>query len=102
MIPWYLLALVGALLCLGLVDWRYKLALFHDWRRTLLTVLIAVGLFVVWDALGIYSGIFFYGGSPLVLPARLFPQFPIEEIFFLTLLTYSTLIAYRAMTRRAP
>jgi len=98
--PWYLLGLLVALFCLGLIDRRYKLAYFTDRRRTLLTVLIVVGLFTIWDALGIYFGIFFYGGSSLVLPVRLFAQFPIEEIFFLTLLTYSTLLAWRYFHRK--
>lgn len=98
--PWYLLGLLVALFFLGMIDRRYKLAFFGDRRRTLLTVLIVVGLFIIWDALGIYLGIFFYGGSTFVLPIRLFAQFPIEEIFFLTLLTYSTLIVWRYFMRK--
>lgn len=95
MIPWYLIGLVITLFCLGLIDWRYKLALFHDRWRTLGTLFVAVGLFSIWDIVGIRLGIFFHGGSDLTLPLRLFPEFPLEELFFLTLLTYSSLIAYR-------
>lgn len=100
MIPWYLIGLIIALGCLSLIDWRYKLAFFYDKRRTLLTLGAAVFLFSLWDIFGIRLGIFFHGGSDLTLPLRLFPEFPIEEIFFLTLLTYTTLLAYRFFSRR--
>jgi len=99
MIPWYLIGLCAAILCLGLIDWRYKLAFFHDAKRTGLTLAVAIGLFIVWDILGIRLGIFFSGPSSLVLPFRLAPEFPVEEIFFLFLLTYVTLIVYRFLTR---
>ncbi len=95
MIPWYLIALIVSIGCLGLIDWRYKLAFFHDRRRTIVTILVAIGLFSIWDILGIRLGIFFHGGSDLTLPIRLFPEFPLEELFFLALLTYSSLIIYR-------
>ena len=95
MIPWYLIALIVSIGCLGLIDWRYKLAFFHDRRRTIVAILVAVGLFSIWDILGIRLGIFFHGGSDLTLPIRLFPEFPLEELFFLALLTYSSLIVYR-------
>lgn len=98
--PWYLLGLVAAIACLGLIDWRFKLAFFYDWRRTSLTLAIMIGLFAVWDLLGIYQKIFYHGGSDLTLPIRLLPEFPIEELFFLMLLNYVALIAYRFFERR--
>lgn len=98
MIPWYLIGLIVAISCLGLIDYRFKLALFHDRTRTLLTLAVAIGLFIVWDIFGIRLGIFFHGGSDLTLSLRLFPEFPLEEVFFLTLLTYSALLTYRYFT----
>ena len=95
MIPFYLIGLVVSIFCLGLIDWRYKLAFFNDRRRTILTLLIVIGLFIIWDIMGIQLGIFFHGGSNLTLPIRIIPEFPIEELFFLLLLTYVTLIVYR-------
>lgn len=100
MIPWYLIGLVVAIFCLGLIDWRYKLAFFIERRRTIATLSAAVGLFVIWDFLGIQNGIFFHGGSDLTLPIRLFREFPLEELFFLLLLTYSTLVVYRFLSKR--
>lgn len=100
MIPWYLIGLIISLGCLALIDWRYKLAFFYDRKRTLFTLFVAIGLFSIWDILGIWLGIFFHGGSDLTLSLRLFPEFPLEELFFLALLTYSTLIVYRFIEKR--
>ena len=100
MIPWYLLGLCGAIACLMLIDYRYKLAFFYDKRRTITTLAAAIGLFIIWDILGIRLGIFFSGPSQLVLPVRLAPEFPLEELFFLLLLTYVTLVVYRFLHRK--
>lgn len=91
----YLLALVVSITGMAIIDWRYGLAFWHDRRRTLLTIGVAVAVFVVWDILGIALGIFFHGGSQFTLPYRLLPEFPVEEMFFLILLCYCTLVVYR-------
>lgn len=91
----YLISLIVSIGCLGLLDWRYKLALWYDRRRTLITLSIGVLVFIVWDLLGIQLGVFFHGNSQYSLPLRLLPEFPVEEIFFLILLCYCTLLIYR-------
>ena len=96
----YLASLVFAISCLVLVDMRYKLAFFHNLKRTAMTLAISVWLFIVWDIFGIRLGIFFHGGSDYALPYRLFPEFPIEELFFLFLLTYVALLLYRFAEKR--
>ncbi|MEO6110015.1 MAG: lycopene cyclase domain-containing protein [Candidatus Saccharimonadales bacterium] len=96
---WYLIGLLFAIICLILIDWRYKLAFFFDSKRTALTLFVAIGLFTVWDVLGIRLHIFFHGGSDFTLPIRLAPEFPLEELFFLFLLTYVTLIVYRFLQK---
>jgi lycopene cyclase domain-containing protein len=96
----YLALLIISIGCLMLIDWRYKLAFFSHTKRTALTLAVVIGLFVVWDVLGIRLGIFFHGGSDFTLPLRLLPEFPLEELFFLLLLSYSTLIAYRFLSTR--
>jgi lycopene cyclase domain-containing protein len=80
--------------------WRYKLAFFNRPRRTALTVGIAMVVFIIWDLLGIHLNIFFHGGSQYTLPIRIAPEFPIEELFFLFLLSYVTLIFYRFLQTR--
>ncbi len=96
----YIVGLVVSLAGLSVLDWRYKLAFWYDSRRTSLTLLWAVGIFIIWDLLGIALGIFHHGNSPYTLPLRLAPEFPLEEILFLTLLCYTTLLLYRALGRR--
>jgi lycopene cyclase domain-containing protein len=98
----YLLFLSFSIGCLVLIDRRYKLAFFHDTKRTALTLAVAIWLFIVWDIFGIELGIFFHGGSVYSLPFRIIPEFPIEELFFLFLLTYVALLIYRfVQTRRS-
>lgn len=90
----YLGFLLVSLMGLSFIDYRYKIALWVHPARTLKTLGIAIAVFVVWDLLGIVLGIFFHGGSQYSLPVRLLPEFPIEELFFLLLLTYVTLLIY--------
>jgi lycopene cyclase domain-containing protein len=94
------LYLIGLLVGIGgllTVDHRWKLAFWRDAKRTSLTVIVAVLIFNVWDFFGIFLGIFYHGGSPYSLPFRLAPEFPIEEIVFLFLLSYCTLILYHGV-----
>jgi len=97
----YLVGLLVAIGCLVLVDFKFKLAFFHDLKRTASTLLIAIWLFIAWDIFGIRLGIFFHGGSDYTLPFRIVPEFPIEELFFLFLLTYVSLLVYRFVEKRS-
>lgn len=91
----YGLALVGALVGTGLLDWRNRLALFGGAPfRTLIIVTVGVAFFLVWDVVGISEGIFFRGSGPWMTGLLVAPELPLEEVFFLILLCYSTLIAY--------
>lgn len=96
----YLIGLLVSIAGLATLDWRYKLAFWHDRRRTVFTLALCVGVFIVWDIFGIALGIFMHGNSELSLPIRLLPEFPIEELFFLILLCYTTLIVYRGASPR--
>lgn len=87
---------------MAVVDWRYGLAFFKDSRRTFLTLLVSVGVFVVWDIAGIALGIFYSGNSPYMSSLYLGLEFPIEELVFLTFLTYFTLVTYRFWSKRWP
>lgn len=95
----YLVALVVSLLGLGTLDWRYRLALFADARRTVLTLASAVVLFLLWDLMGVGLGIFFRGDAPYMSGLVIAPEVPVEEVAFLTLLTYQTLLLWRAFSR---
>jgi lycopene cyclase domain-containing protein len=98
----YLAGLLVGITGMAVIDWRYKLAFWRDRKRTILTLAISIGVFVVWDILGIMLGIFFHGGSKFTLPLRLLPEFPLEELFFLLLLCYCTLVIYQGAITRWP
>ena len=95
----YLAALMISLCGLAIIDYRLKLAFWHDAKRSAKTIVIAVGVFITWDLLGIGLGIFIHGSSQLALPFEILPEFPIEEILFLVLLCYTTLLLYRGAER---
>lgn len=93
----YLIALLISICGLLLIDRRWKLAFWRSPKQAGITIAVAIAVFVLWDLLGISLGIFFHGGSPYTLPLRLAPEFPLEEIVFLFLLCYSTLIVYHGV-----
>lgn len=95
----YLFSLVFSISGLMFLDYRYKIAFWLDTKRASLTVLTAMLVFIMWDLIGIELGIFFKGESQYVLPLEILPEFPIEELFFLFLLCYVTLIIYRGAGR---
>lgn len=90
----YLALLLFSISGLAMLDLRYHLAFWRNRRAASLTIGSGVLLFLLWDILGIGLGIFLHGNSPYSLPLRLFPEFPIEELFFLFLLCYVTLLLY--------
>lgn len=99
---YYLFALVLSISCLLLIDRRLKLAFWHDARRSITVIGFAIAFFIIWDLLGISFGIFFDGMSAYMLPVRLLPHFPIEELFFLFLLNYVVLLLYTGGQKRWP
>lgn len=95
----YLAALLVSLSGLGVIDWRYRVALFAQTRRTLAAVGIAVAFFLAWDLVGVGLGIFFIGDAPYLTGLVVAPEVPVEEIFFLILLTYQALLLWLGCER---
>lgn len=95
----YLAGLLVGITGMAIIDWRHKLAFWYDAKRTALTVATTVLIFIVWDFLGIFLGIFKHGNSPYQLPFTLTSEFPLEELFFLSLLSYCTLVIYTGVSR---
>lgn len=91
----YLIALVISIAGIALLDRRHKLAFWVDAKASALSISIGVAVFLVWDLIGIALGIFFRGNAPHLSGLLLAPELPLEELFFLILLCYNTLIAYR-------
>jgi len=95
----YLICLLLSLAGCLVTDIRFKLAIAVQTRRTLLSVGLGVIFFVIWDLVGVQAGIFFRGDSPYLLGFEVAPQIPVEELFFLTLLCYSTLLSFLGLGR---
>ena len=97
----YLAALAVALGGLAMLDRRFRLAFWADWRRAGLCVLGGVAFFLTWDVAGLALGIFARGTSRHMTGLLLAPELPVEEAFFLALLCYNALLVWRALDRRA-
>lgn len=95
----YLAILFISLLGCYLLDRTHRLAFTVDPKRAFLSMLPAFVVFLIWDIAGIALGIFFRGNNTLLTGIQVFPEFPVEEIFFLILLCYSTLIALTWSTK---
>lgn len=96
----YLAALIFSIIGTSLIDKRQGLALFISPVATIISVFIGVAVFLAWDLVGIELGIFFIGPAEHVSGILIAPELPIEELFFLILLSYSTLIVYRLAERK--
>lgn len=57
-------------------------------------------IFIIWDLLGIGLGIFFSGNSSYMSGIYLLPELPIEEIFFLFLLSYLPIVLFNFLELR--
>lgn len=94
----YLAALLVSLAGLATLDFKFKLAIAKS-KKYLCLILVSVLFFLVWDIAGISSGIFFRGGASHITGILVYEEMPLEEIFFLTLLSYSALLLLKAFTR---
>jgi lycopene cyclase domain-containing protein len=101
----YLAAILISAAGIATIDARLRLAAFKSPVRTLISVAIGVVFFLAWDAVGIVTGVFLKGGSPLFLGIDIAPELPLEEVFFLAFLCYLALVCYagamRLIERRA-
>jgi lycopene cyclase domain-containing protein len=95
----YLAALIFSIAGLYLLDRRHKLAFASSPRAAGLSIAIAVALFLVWDLIGIALGIFFRGDTANLSGLLLAPELPLEELFFLILLSYNALLVYLGFAR---
>lgn len=96
----YLIAILLSMTGIVLIDRRLKLALFSaQWRRVLTVVPTGVVVFLIWDLVAITSGVFFRGTSNAYVGLMLAPEIPVEELFFLTFLSYLALVMWLAVDR---
>ena len=95
----YLLALLGALGCMLLLDRRYRLFFWRDPLAALIVTAAGVALFLAWDAAGIAAGVFLRGDAAIATGILLAPELPIEEPVFLLFLVVCTMILYTGSAR---
>ncbi|MCX6501305.1 MAG: lycopene cyclase domain-containing protein [Microbacterium sp.] len=96
----YLLALLVSAAGIALLDARWRLVFAPAPWRASATILIGTVFFLVWDLVGIATGVFVKGDSPLLLGVDLAPHLPIEEPVFLAFLCYLALVVHAAALRR--
>ena len=101
----YLLAILVSAGGIAALDARFRLAAWKTPLRTAGAVAIGTAFFLLWDAVGITTGVFLKGDSSLFTGIDLAPELPLEELFFLAFLCYLGLVAWaaalRVITRRA-
>ena len=90
----YLICLIIALTALAAFDARYRLVFWRHPQAAIKVLTISVTGFVLWDLAGIALSIFYPGQSPYVTGLLFAPGLPIEEILFLALLCYLSLIIW--------
>lgn len=95
----YLLAIVFSGAGMAVIDARYRLALWRTPLATIVSVAVGVIFFLAWDVVGIITGVFFQGDSPLFIGISVAPELPLEEVFFLTFLCYLAVLFYAAALR---
>lgn len=92
----YLGALLISITGMMVLDRRFRLFFWRDARRAAIVLPLGVIFFLIWDVGGIVLGIFFRGVTDFMTGVLVGPELPLEEVFFLTLLCYNTMIAYTA------
>ena len=95
----YLLAILVSAGGIAIIDARWRLAAWKSPGRTAAAVAIGVAFFLAWDAVGISTGVFLKGDSPLFTGVDLAPELPLEEVFFLLFLCYLALVLWAAALR---
>lgn len=92
----YLLALAISLTGMIVLDRRFRLSFWRIPRVASIAMLVSVVFLLVWDFAGVANGIFFRGESAWMTGVLIAPEVPLEELFFLTLLSYVTLNSFGA------
>lgn len=95
----YLGALVVSFACMLVVDRRWRVFLWDDARRAGTVMAVGIVFFLLWDAAGISFGIFERGQSAAMTGIELAPDFPLEELVFITFLCHLTMVLHGLAVR---
>ena len=95
----YLAALLISITGMLVLDAHFKLFFAAAPLRAAIVLGVGVVFFLAWDVAGITLGIFFRGDPDVLTGVLLAPELPLEELFFLVLLCYTTMNAYAWFSR---
>ena len=90
----YLLCLLVPLVCMAVLDRRFRLVLWRAPRRGAVVLAAGIGLFLLWDLAAIAAGHSRVGPSPLMTGILLGPELPLEELVFIAFLSYHALVLW--------
>jgi lycopene cyclase domain-containing protein len=90
----YLAVLLVSITGMVVLDRRFRLFFWVAPARAAMVLLLGVSVFLLWDGLGILLGVFFRGQTEFMTGVLLAPELPLEELFFLVLLSYLTMNVY--------
>ena len=95
----YLAALLVAISGMVVLDVRFRLFFAAAPVRAAIVMVVGLAFFLAWDVAGITQGVFFRGNPGLLTGVLIAPELPLEEVFFLTLLCYTTMNLHVGATR---
>ena len=95
----YLGSLLATIGCMLLLDWRFRLFFWRDWRAAAVVMVLGVGFLLAWDLWGIASGVFRLGESRAMTGVLIAHELPIEEPVFLAFLVLCTMVAFTGALR---
>lgn len=90
----YLAVLLVSITGMVVLDRRFRLFFWVAPVRAAMVLLLGVSVFLLWDGFGILLGVFFRGQTEFMTGVLLAPELPLEELFFLVLLSYLTMNVY--------
>jgi lycopene cyclase domain-containing protein len=91
-----LLAAIGGML---LIDRHFRLFFWRDAAAAALVTAAGTVFLLLWDAVGIATGIFLHGSAGFTTGIMLAPQLPLEEPVFLVFLVQTTMVLYTGADR---
>jgi lycopene cyclase domain-containing protein len=91
----YLATVLASIVCVALVDRRWRLAVWARTGRAFGVLAVGVAVFLVWDVVALDRGFYSRGGSRFMTGIEVWPGLPLEEVFFVLFLCYLTLVLHR-------
>ena len=95
----YLSSLLVASACMLLIDARFRLFFWRDWRAAAIVMVTGVAFLLAWDLVGIVTGVFRMGASDGMTGVLIAHELPVEEPVFLAFLVLCTMVIFTGAVR---